>query len=25
LTYPKWWTQAESNCHRRNANAPFYH
>ena len=19
-----WWTQAESNCHLRNANAPFY-
>jgi len=23
LTYPKWWTQAELNCHLRNANAPF--
>ena len=21
---PLWWTQAESNCHLRNANAPFY-
>jgi len=25
LTSCKMWTQAESNCHRRNANAPFYH
>jgi len=25
LTYPKWWTRAELNCHLLDANEVFYH